>query len=215
MLRIVHNHDWVIFSLLSIGFLYAFTFRIFLREISLKNFFFPKEEHIFSNMFLVWFNFTIGYIVNLCISFSQLLPSTSRLVNEISYDDWILNKIGFSLLCITLFQLFKFILSFIFISNYSDKKFLWKNFYFQSSRAILLQSIFLFGLNLLEFYGQIEKEILLYILIFVFGLFLFIKCCFFLFSRQSFLPNEWYYKILYICTVQILPEVIIWKFLFL
>ena len=34
------------------------------------------------------------------------------------------------------------------------------------------------------------------------------------FNRNPTLPKEWYYKFLYICTLQILPHLVVWKFYF-
>jgi hypothetical protein len=41
------------------------------------------------------------------------------------------------------------------------------------------------------------------------------KCIFELFHKEPILPKEWYHKILYICTLQILPLLVLAKLLFM
>ncbi|TQE61297.1 DUF4271 domain-containing protein, partial [Leptospira interrogans] len=36
----------------------------------------------------------------------------------------------------------------------------------------------------------------------------------YIFHNQPILPEKWYYKFLYICTLQIVPVLVLWKFLF-
>ena len=66
-----------------------------------------------------------------------------------------------------------------------------------------------------HYYLGVDKE-QAYIVYAIAGMVFFLikNICYFL-HKEKPLPREWYYKILYICALQILPMLAVWKFVFL
>jgi len=69
-------------------------------------------------------------------------------------------------------------------------------------------------LNVAQFYVITDRDsffmfsIILFLAMFIF------KNIFYLMQPEAILPQKWYYKFLYICTLQIVPVLVLWKVLF-
>ena len=86
--------------------------------------------------------------------------------------------------------------------------FIAQRFYFVESLLIMLAVI-------VHYYLGVDKQQAYHIYIITELVFFVVKnICYFL-HKEKPLPEEWYYKILYICTLQILPMLAVWKFVFL
>ena len=145
---------------------------------------------------------------------SQYIPVVPRFINDhINLGGYTLNKFGFIFITYLLLYGIKCILSYLFLpaletqtvgSHILSTSINFSYYYF----AILcpyIGSLFLSyrslsGVQLLhrhaDFYLCRQNSIST-------------------FNRNPTLPKEWYYKFLYICTLQILPHLVVWKFLFL
>lgn len=77
--------------------------------------------------------------------------------------------------------------------------------YLRCSKDLFNRSIIANGIGFAYYYFPIDKERALGCYLIIIGLLFFIKNILYIFHRDEPLPREWYYKILYICTLQILP----------
>ena len=136
-----------------------------------------------------------------------------RFAGEFSLLGFSLNKFGFTLMGVSVFYFVKFLGSFFFYSSIGqDKK--WGRLYFVSSKFYFALSLFLMIGIIINYYFGIDKE-LFFKGVVLSSLFLFVfKILFYAFNRNYILPDEWYYKILYICTLQFVPLLALWKLLF-
>lgn len=211
LIRLTENNDWVIFILLASVLVFVIVLKYLQRQAGLREFF--VQNFIDSgNIFPTWLIISSIYIVLLSTLISQytLIP---RYIEEISLLDLSLNKFGFTFLAISLFYFVKFMGSFFFYSSIGqDKK--WGRLYFVSSKFYFAVSLLLIAGILINYYFDIDKEKFLQIIILT-SLFIFIfKLLFYGFNKNYILPDEWYYKILYICTLQFAPLLALWKLLF-
>ncbi|WP_260283625.1 hypothetical protein [Riemerella anatipestifer] len=94
MIRIVENKDWIIYSLLGVGFLYVVMFRVLLRDISLIKFFTLKEEFA-NNTIQSWVVTSVGFIILAAVALSNILPINPRLFAEyLNVFGYTPNKVG-------------------------------------------------------------------------------------------------------------------------
>ena len=99
------------------------------------------------------------------------------------------------------------------VYGYDFKKM--QDFGFAAQKFYFVLSLILIILSFVHYYFSINKLSLFnYYLIAMVFLAIF-KMLYYMFHRQQPLPKDWYYKILYICTFQILPMLALWKFLFI
>ncbi|NHW58550.1 DUF4271 domain-containing protein, partial [Escherichia coli] len=85
---------------------------------------------------------------------------------------------------------------------------------FLATKFFLGYSLALIVLVLAQNYFPIETEWMIYVYAVFFCMSFIFKNLVYLFHHKTILPDEWYYKILYICTLQILPFLVVGKFLF-
>lgn len=212
MVRITENNDWVAITLIGCLFLYAFMFMFLLREISLKDFLSQKIEDA-NNIFLSWMLTSIAFCISLSVLISQYIPIVPNWVSDIQIWGLELNKVGFTTICILAFYLLKSFFSYLFYAGIGNAR-KWTSFYFVATKFYFVLSIVLIILSFSHYYFDIEKpKALNYYLIFFVFVFIF-KNLFYLLRKNQILPIKWYYKILYICTLQIAPLFAIWRLLF-
>ena len=212
MVRISDNNDWVAITLIACLFLYAFMFMFLLREISIKDFLLQKIEES-NNIFLSWLITSFVFCVSLSILISQYIPIVPKWVSDVQIWGLELNKIGFTIICVFGFYLIKSFLSYLFYSGVGNLR-KWTSFYFVATKFYFVLSFILIILCLSHYYFDIDKsKALHYYLLFLAFVFVF-KNFFYLFRKNQILPLKWYYKILYICTLQIAPLFAIWRLLF-
>ncbi len=211
-IRIPENNDWVIFILLGCIFLYLFMMNIVEREANLRDFLLQKYFDA-SNNLPSWAITSCVTALTLSVLISQYIPTVPKYVADLQILGYQLNKFGFCLVCVVLFYLTKSCLGFLFFQSIGDGK-KWSVFYFTSTKFYFILSFLLIILCVAHYYFPVDRnKLFLYYLIFFATVFIF-KVFFYLFHRNNVLPEKWYYKFLYICTLQIAPLLLLWKLLF-
>ena len=182
------------------------------RNATLKEFFQVQKEES-SNILLSWIITSVVFCVMASVVLSQFIPIVPKFVSERSFLGLELNKFGFTLISIMSFYFIKSILTFIFYRSLGVNKLL-INFYIVADKFYFFVSLLLIMASIAIFYFPIDEIKFLYIFIISSGILLILKNTLYLFNKAQILPKEWYYKILYICTLQIVPILVLWKFLF-
>ncbi|WP_449399845.1 DUF4271 domain-containing protein [Chryseobacterium wanjuense] len=211
-IRIPENNDWVIFILLGCIFLYLFMMNIIEREANLKDFLLQKYFDA-SNNLPSWVITSCVTALTLSVLISQYIPIVPKYIADLQILGYQLNKFGFCLIAIVFFYLIKSTLGFLFFQSIGDGK-RWSIFYFTSTKFYFVLSFLLIILCVTHYYFPIDRnKMFLYYLLFFSFVFIF-KVFFYLFHKNNILPEKWYYKFLYICTLQIAPLLLLWKLLF-
>ena len=213
MVRIVENNDWVIITLVICLFTYAFMFISLLRDIRLKDFFTEIYADT-SNTFLSWIITSAVFCTVISILISQYVPIVPKKVTNLQIFGLELNKFGYTFICVLLFYFLKTVFSYFFYSGIGNSR-KWGIFYFTATKYYFALSLIIIILCIAHYYFNIDKRIALKIyLVFLSFAFVF-KVFFYFFHKNEILPHKWYYKILYICTLQIAPLFALWRVLFL
>lgn len=212
MVRIPEYHDWVIFCILGCIFVYIFSFRVLHRDANLKDFMTLKKDES-SNIILSWMLTSVVICVMLSVLVSQFVSVVPSSVAQLQLFGYQLNKFGYTLICITGFYLTKSILSYFYYSSLGYNRQL-INLYLTANKFYFIVSLVLFGACFAIFYFPIDEIKFLYISTFIGGFIFILKIFIYLFNNQPILPKEWYYKLLYICTLQIVPLLVLIKLLF-
>ncbi|QCX53017.1 DUF4271 domain-containing protein [Elizabethkingia sp. JS20170427COW] len=214
MIRIVENHDWVIYSLTGVVLLYVLSSRILNKGISLIDFLKSTQEDT-SNVFINWGLIGLTYVFVLSIFITRYIPVVPRLIAEnIQIQGYTLSRFGFAFIGLSIWALLRSFLSFLFYSSSFNRE-RWKYFIFTLNKYYSLVIIFISCLIIVQYFYPIDRFVFFDLGLFVlFFLFVF-KNFYLLFNINPAFPKEWYYKFLYICTLQILPTLVVWKFLFL
>lgn len=182
------------------------------RNSSIKDFL-VQEYYGSSNSFPSWLIVTIVFCLTFSVLVSQYVPIVPKFVSDIQLLGYHLNKFGFTFTVIIVFYLLKAFLGYVFYQSTGDAK-KWAVFYFTNSRFYFIASLALIILNIIHYYFPIDKGVAFpYYLLLIAIVFIF-KIFYYLFHKNQVLPKEWYYKILYICTLQIGPLFALWKLLF-
>ncbi len=212
MIRVVADNDWVIFTLLGCGFIYALMFLTLLRDLNLRQFLLLDFEDA-SNPFLVWVLTSLVYTIVLSVLFSQYIPIVPKIVSDYQLGGYELNKFGYTFGCFSLFYLSRICGSYLFYNAIGNAK-KWRRFYFTTTRFFFVMSLILIILSIANFYFVFDKisVALKFSIFFIFGIAF--KQFIYLFHKNRMLPEKWYYKILYICCFQIAPMFALWKVLF-
>ncbi len=213
MVRVTENYDWVIVVLLLSVVALLIVFQYLQRDSRFLKFF--SQNFIDSgNIFPTWLVVSGVYVLLFATFVSKFLPVIPAEVEKISVMGYSLNKMGYVLLISSLYYVARFFLTFFFYSSIGeDKK--WARLYFVTSKFYMFLSFVLIGGILLIYFFDYSGLLLLRVsFVVAFVLFVF-KQFFYLFNRNYILPNNWYYKILYICTLQIIPILALWKTLFI
>ena len=212
MVRIPEHNDWVIITLMLCCFAYAFMFIFLQRDSRLKDFF--TQEYVdSSNNFLSWLIVSVVFCTVVSVLVSQYVPLVPKFITDIRILGFELNKFGYTFLCISLFYLLKIILTYFFYSGIGNSR-KWNLFYFTATKFYLGLSILIGITAFVHYYFDIDKgKALHFYLIFAVIVPVF-KLLFYFFHKNQILPTRWYYKFLYICTLQIAPMLALWRLLF-
>ncbi len=182
------------------------------RESSIKDFLL-QPFYDSGNSLPTWIIVSVVFSLQISVLLSQFIPVVPRLINNFSLFSYSLNKFGFAFCSISAFYLVKTILSWFFYSSIGSEK-AWGKFYFVSTKFYFVFSIVLMILNFVNYFGDIDKRIFFNGVLVGLVFTLIFKLLFYFFNKNKILPIEWYYKILYICTLQIAPVFAIWRLLF-
>ncbi|MET3535444.1 DUF4271 domain-containing protein [Chryseobacterium limigenitum] len=182
------------------------------RGANLKDFLLQKYFDA-SNNLPSWIITSCVTALTLAVLISQYIPIVPKYIADLSVLGYQLNKFGYSLVIVILFYFVKTTLGFIFYQSIGDGK-KWLVFYFTSTKFYFVLSFLLIILCVTHYYFPIDRnKMFLYYLFFFSFVFIF-KVFFYLFHKNNVLPEKWYYKFLYICTLQIAPLLLLWKLLF-
>lgn len=167
-----------------------------------------------SNNFPTWLVVSGVYLVVLSVLMSQYIPVLPRFADDIEISSWKINKMGVMLMILFSYYFIKSIITLIFYRTIQQTK-RWLVLMFVAQRFYFVESLVLIALCTAHYYFPIDRaEAYVYYLILLIVFFV-AKNVFYFFHKEESLPREWYYKILYICTLQILPLLAVWKFIFL
>lgn len=167
-----------------------------------------------SNGPLNWFVISAVYSVLLSVFISQYVPIVPKIITDFHPLGLELNKFGYTFLCVCGFYILKLIFSYIFfISSGSRRR--WFPFYFVASRYYIIYAIVLMILCIAHYYLPIDKRAASQYYTMFFALAFLFKIAFYWMNKNHILPLQWYHKLLYICTLQFAPLLVLWKLLFL
>lgn len=212
LIRIVENNNWVFISIFISILVLVLSFFYLNREVTLKEFITQKIEEA-SNVSLTWLVVSVVFCLQISVLFSQYVPILPRWIEELSIAGYSLNKFGYIFLIFSSFYLVRFILTLCFYSSIGHIKNI-EHLQFSASRFYFFGSIVMMVLVFVNYFLDLDKQILLPILLAIqVGIFVFKLISYFV-GRKENLPTQWYYKLLYICTLQILPLFALWRLVF-
>lgn len=212
MVRIPEDNTWVIFILLACIFALIFMMNTIQRDATLKDFLLQKYYDS-ANNFISWLIISMVTATCLATLFSQFIPTTPEILAKLSVFGIQLNKFGFTFFAILLFYFLKSGLSFLLYQSTGNSK-KWPLLYFTASKFYFLLCFVLIIANIINYYFPIERSIAFNYYLYTLSFIFIFKILFYFFHTNNILPEKWYYKILYICTLQIAPLLIIWRLLF-
>ena len=212
-IRIPENYDWVIFIILGCCALYIIMFNWLQRDPSLKNFILQKIDGS-SNAFPNWIITSVCYCLLLTSLVSQIIPTLPEAISKLSILGLSLNNFGYSLLVVSGLYFIKSTLTFLFFHSVGSGK-RWGRFYFSITRFYFILSLILIVANVIHYYYLPNKEFMLQVYAPIAVCLLVFKVAFYIFHKNQILPKPWYYKFLYICTLQIAPILVAWRLLFI
>lgn len=214
MIRIVSHHDWVIYCIIGIIFSYIILFKTLRRDISVIDFITQSFDDSNNNTFS-WFITTLLFSLSFSVLFSQYIPIVPKYITENTRFIGIeLNKFGFLFLSLLFFYFLKNLVIYFFYGSIQQlRKF--SAYSFVTQKYYLVYSFVILIISLLHYYVPFSTQISFHYYMIMVSVAFMLKILIYLFHNQQILPDEWYYKFLYICTLQILPALVIWKFWFL
>ena len=182
------------------------------RESSVREFLLQKFPDS-SNNFPSWVIISFVFVLLFSTLVSQFIPIVPRKISEVQIMGYELNKFGFTFLAVSGIYFSKNILSYLYYAGTGNSK-KWKVFYFAASKIYFVFSIILMVACVVKYFYDIALSVAFDMLVGGFLLLFGFKLIFYFFHRNDILPKKWYYKILYICTLQITPVLVLWKILF-
>lgn len=212
MLRVTEHNDWVIYCILASIFAYIVVLYVFNREANLKEFLAQKAEDS-NNLPPSWTIISLVRSLLIAVLLSQFIPVVPRFISDFRFFGFQLNKFGFTFLAVIAYDLLKNLLTFLFYNSVGAGKNL-KELALISSKYYFLESLGLIAAVFALYYYPIDRVEFFHVLIVILLSLFVLKNLIYLFHNQSILPEKWYYKFLYICTLQIVPALVLWKFLF-
>ncbi len=171
-----------------------------------------KVEDV-SNLTPTWLLVSLVRCLMAAVLISQYITVVPRIFSEIRFFGWELNKFGFTFFTLIVFDLVRMLLTFLFYASVGSVRNL-KAFTLIASKYLFLESLIFLILSFILYFYPVDLVQYFYGLLGLFAGTLILKIMIYLFYNRPVLPEKWYYKFLYICTLQIVPFVVLWKFLF-
>ena len=212
MVRITEHNDWVIYCILGSIFAYIIVLSVFNRDANIKDFLLQKIDDS-NNLTPSWMIISIVRAVMISLLLSQFVPIIPKFISDIQIFGLQLNKFGFSVLAVLAFDVIKNFITFLFYNSIGNGKNL-KGLALISSKFYFLESIGFMIAGFALFYYPVDLVQYFYVIIIILISLFVLKNLIYIFHNQAILPEKWYYKFLYICTLQIVPVLVLWKFLF-
>ena len=178
-----------------------------------------------SNNLLSWLIISFVSTLLLATLISQSIPIVPKKISDLHFFGYQLNKFGFTFISLIVFYSVKSILSYVFyagtgsLQKWTLFQFVCSKFYFTLSLVLMILCVYQYfykvtDLQLIYNFQAHELQLFDY---YVYGfafVFLF-KISFYLLSPNNILPYNWYYKFLYICTLQFAPVLVLWRVLYI
>lgn len=202
----------MVYCILGSIFAYIIVLSVFNRDANIKDFLLQKIEDS-NNLTPSWAIISIVRSIMIALLLSQFVPIVPKFVSELQIFGLELNKFGFTFLAVLAFDIIKNVLTFFFYNSVGDGKNL-KGLALISSKFYFLESIGLIIAGFALYYYPLDLVRYFHAIIFVLIALFVLKNLIYIFHNQAILPEKWYYKFLYICTLQIVPVLVLWKFLF-
>ncbi|MCG2792897.1 MAG: DUF4271 domain-containing protein [Weeksellaceae bacterium] len=212
MVRVAEHNDWVVYCILASIFAYIIVLSAFNREANIKDFLAQKVEDS-NNLMPSWTVISLVRSLLISVLLSQFIPVVPGFISEIQLFGFQINKFGFTFWAFIAYDLIKNLLTFLFYHSVGNGKNL-KGLALLSSKYHFLESLALIVAGFALYYYPLDLVPYFYAAIIVLMSLFGLKNLIYLFHYQSILPDKWYYKFLYICTLQIVPVLVLWKFLF-
>lgn len=212
MPRITEHNDWVVFILF--GCISAFVFMLLYlhREASLREFLSAGLADS-GNVFPTWMIVSLVNALLLATLVSQFVPAVPRVINNFSLFGLSLNKFGYSFAVIAIFYSLKVFFGYFFYASIGQER-RWHRLWFVASKFYFILASLLFVLVFVNYFYPVDKAVLLWGLSLSVPAVFIIKALYYLLDKNRVMPAEWYYKFLYICTLQIAPILLLWRLLF-
>ena len=212
MVRIPEHNDWVVYVLLACTSAFVVMLQMLQREATLKDFI-TQGIADRSNILPSWLLISVVHTLLLATLVSQFVPAVPRTLNYFSVLGYSFNKFGYTFWIFAgLYSLRTFLSYLLYAFIGQGKRFSALSFvvskYFFVVDVLLICSVFAL------YFLPVSREQFFYGMLFSLILAFLGKIFFYLFSLDKVLPEEWYYKILYICTLQIAPLLALWQCLF-
>ena len=202
----------MVYCILGSIFAYIIVLSVFNRDANIKDFLTQKIEDS-NNLTPSWTIISIVRSVMITVILSQFVPVVPKFVSDLQLFGIQLNKFGFTFLAVMTFDIVKNILTFLYYNSIGEGKKL-KRLASISSKFYFLESIGLIVAGFALYYYPLDLVRYFYVVLFVLISLFVMKNLIYIFHNQAILPEKWYYKFLYICTLQIVPVLVLWKFLF-
>ena len=212
LIRIVQQNDWVVIILVSCIFLYIFMLLSLRRDSSVTEFLLQKFADS-TNNFLSWIIISFVFTLVLSVFVSQNIPVVPQKITDFQFSGYELNKFGFTFASISVFYFLKNICTYLYFAGTGTTK-KWEVFYFIASKFYFCFSIVIMILCLIQYFYRFDKWVMFDVYLAVFAFAFLFKQIYYILHPSNILPQKWYYKFLYICTLQIVPVLVLWKLLF-
>lgn len=214
LIRVASHPDWVIYSVIGIAFSYIMMFKTLHRDISLYDFLMQPLENV-NNTHLSWAITTILHCASFSILFSQYIPVVPKFITEnFSAFGIEFNKFGFMFTTLLLFYFVKNIVTYFFFASVDNIK-NYNYFAHAAQKYYLIYSLVILITCVIHYYLPLNTRLFLKVYLIILFLAFILKIGYYLFNNQQILPKHFYYKFLYICSLQILPILVVWKFCFI
>ena len=212
LIRIVQQNDWVVIILVSCIFVYIFMLLSLRRDSSVTEFLLQKFADS-TNNFLSWIIISLVFALVLSVFVSQNIPVVPQKISDFQFFGYELNKFGFTFVGISVFYFLKNILTYLYFAGTGAAK-KWEVFYSIASKFYFCFSIVIMILCLIQYFYRFDKWVMFDVYLAVFAFAFLFKQIYYILHSSNILPQKWYYKFLYICTLQIVPVLVLWKLLF-
>ena len=209
----MENTDWVVGIILGSVLLYILVLHVLQRQPNIVKFLnqnFQDSGNIFPSFLIV----SGVFILLLSTLIYSFVPSIPRFLTFLDFAGMELTRFGYTLLVLCVFYFIKFFCTFFFFSTVDIVKG-WGKMYFLCLKYYLVLGVALIGFVFFVFFTSVSHFMLLQFFFYGAVIALFFKILYFLLHPAGILPKEWYYKILYICTLQFVPYIVLGKLLFI
>lgn len=182
------------------------------REATVRDFLLQSFEDA-GNTLISWAICSLVFFVLASVVLSNYVSVLPKFVDDAQLLGYQLNKYGFTFLSLLLFHLFKTLLTYLFYQSTGDGQ-RFNQLYFAATKYFFAISLLLPPLAVVQYFIKPGRAALFELYFAGAAGFILFKVLYYLFSRPAVLPEKGYYKILYICTLQIIPVLVLWKLLF-